>query len=99
MIYNCDIQGRVRNFFYIGAMPDSEKYGDIGFDTLGHIAEKQDKFVILNLQKMDITIWKNKRRAPAEKSLGYQMLIKKQSEDENTMIDFWELNYYFIVSL
>ena len=37
-------------------MPDSEKYGDIGFDTLGHTAKKQDKFVILNLQKMDKTI-------------------------------------------
>jgi phosphopentomutase len=30
-------------------MPDSEKYGDLGVDTLGHIMEEQDKFVIPNL--------------------------------------------------
>lgn len=28
----------------IGAMPDSEKYGDIRVDTLGHIAEKKRIF-------------------------------------------------------
>ena len=26
----------------IGAMPDSDKFGDFGVDTLGHIAEKMD---------------------------------------------------------
>ena len=30
----------------IGPMPDSEKYGDTGVDTLGHIAEKQTSFKI-----------------------------------------------------
>ena len=38
----------------VGAMPDSEKYGDVNVDTLGHIAEKQTSFVIPNLQKMGI---------------------------------------------
>ncbi len=32
-------------------MNDSEKYGDVNVDTLGHIAESVDTFNIPNLQK------------------------------------------------
>ncbi len=28
-----------------GAMPDSEKFGDVGVDTLGHIAEHMKGFI------------------------------------------------------
>ena len=38
----------------IGPMTDSEKYGDINLDTVGHIAERQTSFIIPNLQKMGI---------------------------------------------
>lgn len=37
-----------------GAMPDSEKFGDVGVDTLGHIAEHMKEFHIPNLQKLGI---------------------------------------------
>ena len=37
-----------------GAMPDSEKFGDMGVDTLGHIAEHMKGFHIPNLQKLGI---------------------------------------------
>ena len=37
-----------------GAMPDSEKFGDVGVDTLGHIAEHMKGFHIPNLQKLGI---------------------------------------------
>ena len=64
----------------IGPMPDSEKYGDINVDTLGHIAEKQTSFKIPNLQKMGIANLKNlKGVPPVEKPLGYQMVMKEQS--------------------
>ena len=36
----------------IGAMPDSDKFGDFGVDTLGHIAEKMDSFTIPNLRRL-----------------------------------------------
>ena len=36
----------------IGAMDDSEKFGDKGVDTLGHIAESVKTFNIPNLQKL-----------------------------------------------
>ena len=38
----------------IGAMADSEKFGDVGVDTLGHISQTVDKFEIPNLQKLGI---------------------------------------------
>ena len=36
----------------IGAMPDSEKFGDTDVDTFGHIVEKMGKLDIPNLQKL-----------------------------------------------
>ena len=33
-----------------GAMPDAEKYGDAGADTLGHISQQVDEFRIPNFQ-------------------------------------------------
>ena len=35
----------------IGAMPDSEKFGDKGVDTFGHILDKMGTLDIPNLQK------------------------------------------------
>ena len=36
----------------IGAMPDSEKFGDKGVDTFGHILERMGSLDIPNLQKL-----------------------------------------------
>ena len=36
----------------IGAMPDSEEFGDKGVDTFGHILDKMGKLDIPNLQKL-----------------------------------------------
>lgn len=38
----------------IGALPDSEKFGDIGVNTLGNIAKSTDDFKIPNLRKLGI---------------------------------------------
>lgn len=38
----------------IGALPDSEKFGDIGVSTLGHIAKSTDNFKIPNLKKLGV---------------------------------------------
>jgi phosphopentomutase len=81
----------------IGAMPDSEKYGDIDVDTLGHIAEKQDKFVIPNLQKMGIAnLKKIKGVPPVEKPLGYQMVMRERSVGKDTMTGHWEMMGLYI---
>ena len=36
----------------VGALPDAADYGDVGTDTLGHIAAYRDEFKIPNLQKI-----------------------------------------------
>src|SRR6056297_801331 len=38
----------------IGALPDAEKFGDIGVNTLGHIAENSEEFKIDHLKKLGI---------------------------------------------
>ena len=54
-----------------GAMPDSEKFGDVGVDTLGHIAEHMKGFHIPNLQKLGIANLRPlKGVAPVEKADG-----------------------------
>lgn len=36
----------------IGAMPDSEKFGDVGVDTFGHILDQMGTLEIPNLKKL-----------------------------------------------
>lgn len=36
----------------IGAMPDSERFGDVGVDTFGHILDRMGTLDIPNLQKL-----------------------------------------------
>ena len=38
----------------IGALPDSEKFGDVGVNTLGSIAKATENFKIPNLIKMGL---------------------------------------------
>ena len=61
----------------IGAADDAAAYGDAGTDTLGHIAERREKFVIPNLQKIGMAnLHPLKQVAPVEHPLGYYMEMK-----------------------
>ena len=74
----------------IGAMDDSEKFGDIGVDTLGHIAESVEKFNIPNLQKLGMAnLHPMKNVAPVEKPLGYFMEMNEASVGKDTMTGHW----------
>ena len=76
----------------IGAMEDSEKFGDIGVDTLGHIAESVEKFNIPNLQKLGMAnLHPMKNVAPVEKPLGYFMEMNEVSVGKDTMTGHWEM--------
>ena len=76
----------------IGAMDDSEKFGDIGVDTLGHIAESVEKFNIPNLQKLGMAnLHPMKNVAPVEKPLGYFMEMNEASVGKDTMTGHWEM--------
>ena len=76
----------------IGAMEDSEKFGDIGVDTLGHIAESVETFNIPNLQKLGMAnLHPIKNVSPVEKPLGYFMEMNETSVGKDTMTGHWEM--------
>ena len=76
----------------IGAMPDSERFGDIGVNTLGHISESVESFKIPNLQKLgmaNLTKLKQVEANPAP--LGYRAVLKETSNGKDTMTGHWEM--------
>ncbi|MGN1156359.1 MAG: phosphopentomutase, partial [Agathobacter sp.] len=76
----------------IGAMPDSEKFGDVGVDTLGHIAGTVDSFRIPNLRKLGLAnLKKLDKVAAVEKPLGYYCAMKEASNGKDTMTGHWEM--------
>ena len=76
----------------IGAMEDSEKFGDVGVDTLGHIAESVETFNIPNLQKLGmVNLHPIKNVSPVEKPLGYFMEMNETSVGKDTMTGHWEM--------
>ncbi len=76
----------------IGAMEDSPDYGDIGVDTLGHIAETVGGLNIPNLQKIGIANLRPLTNvSPVERPLGYYCALKEISKGKDTMTGHWEL--------
>lgn len=76
----------------VGEMPDSPEYGDIGVDTLGHIAEKMVNFNIPNLRKLGIANLKElKNVPPVDKTIGYYTSFSETSHAKDTMAGHWEM--------
>ena len=76
----------------IGAMEDSERFGDVGVDTLGHISEYRETFHIPNLQKLGLANLKPlKQVPPAEKPLAYYAPMREMSNGKDTMTGHWEM--------
>lgn len=76
----------------IGAMPDSEKYGDVGVDTLGHIAENRENFRIPNLQKLGVANLKSLYGIePVKDPMACYMRLQERSCGKDTMTGHWEM--------
>lgn len=76
----------------IGPMPDGERFGDIGVNTLGHISESVDTFHIPNLQKLGLAnLTPLKQVEAVRKPLGYQAVLKEASNGKDTMTGHWEM--------
>ncbi len=76
----------------IGVMPDGEKFGDKGVNTLAHISESVEQFHIPTLQKMGIANLTKLRQVPAiENPLGYQAVLCERSNGKDTMTGHWEI--------
>ena len=75
-----------------GAMPDAAEYGDAGTDTLGHISESVDSFVIPNLQKLGMAnLHPLKQVEAVEKPLAYYGKLREASTGKDTMTGHWEM--------
>ena len=76
----------------IGAMPDSEKFGDKGVDTFGHILDRMGTLDIPNLQKLGmLNLHKGGTMEGVEKPIGRYMRIGETSNGKDTMTGHWEM--------
>jgi phosphopentomutase len=76
----------------IGALPDSEQYGDHGVNTLAHIADSVDTFKIPNLQKLGLgNLCPMKQVAPVDKPMAVYTKLAEMSTGKDTMTGHWEM--------
>ncbi len=76
----------------IGAMPDSEMYGDIGVDTFGHIADTVQTMKIPNLTKLGmLNLHPVVSMKPADKPMGQYRRMAEMSQSKDTMTGHWEM--------
>ncbi len=75
-----------------GAMPDAEKFGDKGTDTLGHIAQSVSSFNIPNLQKLGIAnLHTIDKVEPVVSPAGKFAYLYEASNGKDTMTGHWEM--------
>lgn len=73
-------------------MPDSERYGDVGVDTFGHIVETCGGLEIPNLRKLGLAnLHPTKEIAPVDAPLAKYMKISEASNGKDTMTGHWEM--------
>lgn len=76
----------------IGEAPDAKKFGDIGADTLGHIAEKMNGLNMPNMGQLGLSnIREIKGIEKAEKPLGFYTKMQEASNGKDTMTGHWEI--------
>lgn len=76
----------------IGALPDSEKFGDIDVNTLGHIASGTDDFKIPNLKKLGIGNIEGVDAIEADPSpMGAYGRSLEASNGKDTTTGHWEI--------
>lgn len=76
----------------IGAMPDSEAFGDVGVDTLGHILDTMGTLEIPNLKKLGLlNIHTGGKVKPEEQPIGCYTRLGEASSGKDTMTGHWEM--------
>lgn len=76
----------------IGAMPDSETFGDVGVDTLGHILDTMGTLEIPNLKKMGLlNIHTGGKMEPEKQPVGCYTRLGEASNGKDTMTGHWEM--------
>ncbi|AGY78125.1 phosphopentomutase [Clostridium autoethanogenum] len=81
----------------IGEAPDSEKFGDVGVNTLAHIAEKKNGLNIPNMEAMGLSnIYEIKGVKRAAHPKAYFTKMQESSRGKDTMTGHWEMMGLYI---
>lgn len=80
-----------------GEAPDAADFGDVGADTLGHIADRYEAIhlpVLRGLGLANIRVIKN--LPPAENPSAYYTKMREKSNGKDTMTGHWEMMGLYI---
>lgn len=78
--------------FGAGGARDAKDYGDLGADTMGHIADSVEHWEIPNLQRLGLAnLHPLKGVAPVAEPVGYYTVMNEESSGKDTMTGHWEL--------
>ena len=76
----------------IGAMPDSERFGDTDVDTFGHILERMQTLDIPNLTRLGmLNLHCGGQMQPAAEPIGRFTRLAEASNGKDTMTGHWEM--------
>lgn len=76
----------------IGEAPDAKEFGDMGADTLGHIAENMNGLHMPNMGRLGLSNIKEiKGIEKADPPLAYYTKMREASMGKDTMTGHWEL--------
>lgn len=76
----------------IGAMPDSDKFGDVGVDTFGHILNKMGKLAIPNMAKLGmLNLHTGGDMKAVAEPMGRYARLSEASNGKDTMTGHWEM--------
>ena len=76
----------------IGAMPDSDKFGDVGVDTFGHILNKMGTLAIPNMAKLGmLNLHTGGDMKAVAEPMGRYARLSEASNGKDTMTGHWEM--------
>lgn len=76
----------------IGAMPDSDKFGDVGVDTFGHILNKMGTLAIPNMAKLGmLNLHTGGDMKAVAEPMGRYAHLSEASNGKDTMTGHWEM--------
>lgn len=76
----------------IGAMPDSDKFGDVGVDTFGHILNKMGTLAIPNMAKLGmLNLHTGGDMKALAEPMGRYARLSEASNGKDTMTGHWEM--------
>jgi phosphopentomutase len=75
----------------VGELPDAHQFGDVGSNTLGHIAEATPGFDLPNLRAMGLGQLPDARLQPVAAPTGAFGRAAEQSRGKDTITGHWEI--------